>query len=285
MDLAYDGTEFFGWAKQPGLRTVQGDIEEALARILRTPYVVSVAGRTDAGVHARAQVIHVDIDRDRWEALPGRSELSPEQSLRRKLDALTGSDVVVSAATEVSSMFDARFSAIWRRYSYTLAPEGTPRDPLTRRQMWWVARTLNLEAMNRAAASLKGEHDFLAYCKPRAGATTIRTLQHFHLTQDASGLIRADVRADAFCHSMVRSLMGAMVMVGAGRADSGWPAQILAARVRDSRLQIAPPHGLVLEEVGYPPADQWGRRAVESRRRRDESDRATAAGLASECCE
>ncbi|MGW0591507.1 tRNA pseudouridine(38-40) synthase TruA [Streptosporangium sp. NPDC002607] len=281
LDLAYDGTDFSGWAKQPGRRTVQGEIEEALGRILRLPEppALTVAGRTDAGVHARGQVAHVDLDagalgaldsRNRrgvpaWE--PGSVEELDERlsATRRRLAGVLPPDVRVHRVTVAPEGFDARFSALSRRYAYRIsdAPGGV--DPLRRREIVWYNRPLDVDRLNAAAAGLLGEHDFAAFCKRREGATTIRELQRLDWVRE-DGLIVATVVADAFCHSMVRALVGSLLPVGEGRLTVEWPQGVLSRAVRDSGVHVAPAHGLCLEEVRYPGAEELARRAAETRR-------------------
>jgi tRNA pseudouridine38-40 synthase len=272
LDLAYDGTDFHGWATQPGLRTVQGMLEEALARVLREDRVpVTCAGRTDTGVHARGQVVHLDVDRDALAAAAGRSLETPPDALLRRLNGVLAPDVRVRAAAEVPDAFDARFSALWRRYAYRIADEPRLVDPLVRRNVLARSRPLDLDAMNRAASALIGEHDFAAFCRKREGATTIRTLTDLCWARDETGLAVATVRADAFCHNMVRSLVGVMIPVGEGRRPASWAADVLAARVRDPGVTVAPAVGLTLEEVAYPDPDGLAERAVASRRLREVS--------------
>lgn len=293
LDLAYDGTDFSGWAKQPGRRTVQGEIEEALGRILRLaePPALTVAGRTDAGVHARGQVAHVDLDPGALGALDGRDrrggaggagdagdagDRAPEpgsaaelaerlSAMRRRLAGVLPPDVRVRLVTVAPEGFDARFSALSRRYAYRIsdAPGGV--DPLRRREVVWYNRPLDVDRLNEAAAALLGEHDFAAFCKKREGATTIRELQRLDWAR-ADGLVVATVTADAFCHSMVRALVGSLLPVGEGRLPVDWPGGVLARAVRDSGVHVAPAHGLCLEEVRYPGAEELARRAAETRR-------------------
>ncbi|MBQ0828683.1 tRNA pseudouridine(38-40) synthase TruA [Streptomyces tagetis] len=264
LDLSYDGTEFSGWARQAGgRRTVQGEIEDALRTVTRsreTTYELTVAGRTDAGVHARGQVAHVD--------LPGELWAEHREKLLKRLAGRLPKDVRVWSLTEAPAGFDARFSAIWRRYAYrvTDAPGGV--DPLLRGHVLWHDWPLDVDAMNEAARGLLGEHDFAAYCKRREGATTIRTLQELSLRRGEDGIVTATVRADAFCHNMVRSLIGALLFVGDGHRAPDWPAKVLAAGVRDSAVHVVRPHGLTLEEVGYPPDDLLAARNREARNRR-----------------
>lgn len=255
LDLAYDGHAFAGWARQPALRTVQGVLEDALALLLRLgePPRLTVAGRTDAGVHARGQVAHVDLPAGAWAALPGRSPRSPAESLVVRLGAVLPADVVVRAARPAPPGFDARFSALWRRYAYRVSDDAATRDPLRRGEVLWHPRGLDVEAMRTAATHLLGEHDFAAYCRPRPGATTIRELQRLDWERDDAALVVAHVRADAFCHSMVRALVGACLAVGERRRPPSWPAEVLHGGRRHPAVTVAPAHGLTLEEVGYPP--------------------------------
>jgi tRNA pseudouridine38-40 synthase len=255
IDLAYDGGDFHGWAVQPGLRTVQGELEAALVTILRVPEVSLVcAGRTDAGVHARGQVVHVDAH--------------PEdlRRLHRSLNGLLPPDLRVRRVVTAADGFDARYSPLWRRYAYRIC-DGVP-DPLTRRQVLTWPRRLDEGAMNDASADLLGLHDFAAFCKLREGATTVRTLLDLAWVRDGD-LLTGTVRADAFCHHMVRSLVGCLVAIGEGRRPVGWAGQILAAGVRDAGVTVVPPHGLTLEEVRYPPDDELERRAGQARARRE----------------
>lgn len=267
LDLAYDGSAFAGWARQPGLRTVQGEVEDALAVVLRLarPAGLTVAGRTDTGVHARGQVAHVDVALEAWTALPGRSTRSPGVALIDRLGAVLAPDVVVRCAAPAPQGFDARFSAVWRRYAYRLVDDVARRDPLSRSSVVWHRRPLDVAAMAQAATALLGEHDFAAFCRPREGATTIRELLSFSWSRTPDGVVVADVRADAFCHSMVRALVGACLAVGEGRRPAPWPAEVLAAGFRDPTVGVAPARGLTLEEVGYPADAEVGARAVRAR--------------------
>lgn len=276
LDIAYDGTDFHGWAAQPGLATVEGTITEALTTLARIPVQLTVAGRTDAGVHASGQVAHVDLPVAVWTTAPGRSDLPPAAALARRVNALVRrargdqADVVVREMALAAPGFDARFSALWRHYVYLIADNGAPRDPLTRASVLWNDRYLDVPAMHRAAEAVLGEHDFLAFCKPREGATTIRTLHLLRVVRRLEdGVIEVHVRADAFCHSMVRALVGSLLVVGEGRAAEDHLARRLAARTHDG-MQVAPAHGLTLVEVAYPLAAELAERASLTRRRRDE---------------
>ncbi|WP_320783395.1 tRNA pseudouridine(38-40) synthase TruA [Streptomyces sp. CRN 30] len=276
MDLSYDGTQFSGWAKQAGgRRTVQGEIEDALRTVTRTrdtTYELTVAGRTDAGVHARGQVAHVDLPGELWEG--------HREKLLKRLAGRLPKDVRIWSLTEAPAGFDARFSAIWRRYAYRVTDHPGGVDPLLRHHVLWHDWPLDVDAMNEAARELLGEHDFAAYCKKREGATTIRTLQRLSLVRGEDGIITATVRADAFCHNMVRSLIGALLFVGDGHRPPDWPGKVLAAGVRDSAVHVVRPHGLTLEEVGYPADELLAARNKEARNRRSLPGAATGAW----CC-
>ena len=283
LDLAYDGTFFSGWAAQPGLRTVEGVLTSALATVLREPVRLTVAGRTDAGVHAAAQVVHLDVSPEAWAALPGRSQRLPETALLTRVAGVLAreaqqslartprgaGDVVITGARTVPEAFDARFGALSRRYTYRIADAAAPRDPARRATVLWLPDVLDVEAMDASARALLGEHDFLSYCKPRQGATTIRTLRTLEWRRAAAGpdagLVTLSVVADAFCHSMVRSLVGAGLAVGQGRRPAAWPGELLAARSRDGAAPVAPPHGLTLEEVTYPADDELAAQAERAR--------------------
>ena len=271
IDLAYDGTEFSGWAKQPGLRTVQGDLEDALATVLRVPSVqVTCAGRTDTGVHARAQVVHLDVEGDVLTESAGRIRHRPVDALGRRVNGILRPDVRVRRVSEAPEGFDARFSALWRRYAYRIDDHGLL-DPLTRNHVLALPHPLDLDRMNEAAAGLLGEQDFAAFCKRREGATTLRALLDLHWER-VEGLAVARVRADAFCHNMVRSLVGCLVMVGDGRREPSWAADVLRAGVRDGSIRVVGARGLTLEEVAYPADDEVAARARETRTVRTTDD-------------
>jgi tRNA pseudouridine38-40 synthase len=267
LDLAYDGTGFSGWAAQPGRRTVEGVLSDALTTVLRAPEPVrlTVAGRTDAGVHARGQVAHADVEDGAWRRLPGRSTHTPEDAAVRRLVGVLPGDVVVHHAAPAPDGFDARFSALRRRYLYRLLDDPVAADPLRRHDTVVVRDRLDAAAMDAAARGLLGLHDFAAFCRRREGATTVRTLLEYGWSRGDGGVLEATVVADAFCHSMVRALVGAVLLVGEGREDPGWPARVLAAGVRDPRVKVMPALGLSLEEVVYPPDDELSARAEQAR--------------------
>jgi len=263
LDIAYDGTDFAGWAVQPHRRTVQGIIEDALTTILRLTHIprLVVAGRTDAGVHATGQVAHVELD------LNDGLDLV---RLRRRLSSLLRQtpDVVIKSVTKAPEGFDARFSPLARRYEYRLLDREELRNPLVRHRTVWTSTPLDLDLMNATAASLVGLRNFGAFCKPREGATTIRELQEFAWTRDDTGTLIARLQSDAFCHSMVRSLVGACVEVGSSRLELADLGDVADAAQRTSVFKIMPAHGLTLTEVIYPPDAELGLRAELTRARR-----------------
>jgi tRNA pseudouridine38-40 synthase len=260
LDIGYDGSDFAGWARQPGQRTVQGVIEDALGRVLRLdpPPVLTVAGRTDAGVHASGQVAHV--------VLPVAGYTTIAGTLPRRLAGMLPPDVRIWGIAQAPEGFDARFSAMSRRYVYRVCDNPVGADPMRRREVLWHPRPLDLDRMNAAAAVLLGENDFAAYCRKREGATTIRRLLRCDWDRDPAGVVIGTIEADAFCHSMVRALVGALIAVGDSRRPIDWPAEVLSAGVRDSAVQVMPAHGLSLEEVTYPDAALLAVRAQETRR-------------------
>jgi tRNA pseudouridine38-40 synthase len=260
IDLSYDGGGFSGWARQPGQRTVQQVLEDALSQVLRVgpPVQLTVAGRTDAGVHARGQVAHADLPLAAW--------LDAAPAILRRLAGLLPPDVRVRRIGPAPEGFDARFSALSRRYSYRVCDDVTGPDPLRRHDTLWYRRGVEVSAMNEAAGRLLGEHDFAAFCRRREGATTVRELLSLSWARPEATVAEATVIADAFCHSMVRALVGALLKVGDGSRPPSWPAQVLTARVRDPGVPVVPPHGLCLEEVRYPPPGQLAQRALATRR-------------------
>ena len=274
LDLSYDGTAFACWARQPALRTVEGLLIDALSTVLRTeaPPRLTVAGRTDAGVHARGQVAHVDVEEGAWAALSGQSRRTPGAALVSRLGGLLPPDVVVHRAEPAAPGFDARFGALRRRYTYRIADAPGTRDPMRRSYVLWHPRQLDVAAMHDGARPLVGLHDFAAFSKPRPGASTIRTLEIFDWTRpssgDDAGLVIATVQADAFCHHMVRALVGASMAVGEHRRTPAWPGELLVAGIRDASIGGVPAAGLTLEEVGYPGDAELGARAVETRNHR-----------------
>ncbi|EWM67479.1 MULTISPECIES: tRNA pseudouridine(38-40) synthase TruA [Micromonospora] len=263
LDVSYDGTDFSGWAPQPTRRTVAGVLMQTLDLVLGagTATGLTVAGRTDAGVHATGQVCHLDLPAAVWREHEGR--------LLRRLARLLPPDVRVRAMTEVPADFDARFSATFRRYEYRVTDAPWGAEPLRRRDTLAWPKPLDLAALNAAAAGLVGEHDFAAYCRRKENATTLREVTRLDWRRDPDGILVATVQADAFCQNMVRSLVGAMLVAGDGRRPVQWPAGLLTRRERSSEVTVAPAHGLALVAVGYPadPAE-YARRADLTRRLR-----------------
>ncbi|RQX10995.1 tRNA pseudouridine(38-40) synthase TruA [Micromonospora ureilytica] len=263
LDVSYDGTDFSGWAAQPTRRTVAGVLVETLDLVLGvgTATGLTVAGRTDAGVHATGQVCHLDLPVDVWRQHEGR--------LLRRLARLLPTDVRVRAMTEVPADFDARFSATFRRYEYRVTDAPFGAEPLRRHEVLAWPKPLDLAALNAAATGLVGEHDFAAYCRRKEHATTLREVTRLDWRRDPDGILVATVQADAFCQAMVRSLVGAMLVAGDGRRPVEWPGTLLSQRERSSEVTVAPARGLTLVAVGYPsdPAE-YAHRATLTRRLR-----------------
>lgn len=266
LDVSYRGTNFSGWARQPDRRTVQGTLETWIPRLLRLDRTINLvcAGRTDAGVHARGQVCHLDLD-------PAAIDDDGSRLLHR-LARVLPDDLVVSSVERAPAGFDARFSAIWRRYVYRLWDQPVPPDPLQATHVSWRRRPLDAATMNDSAADLIGFKDFAAFCRAREGATTIRNLVELSVRRPEGGLLPGvlefQVISDAFCHHMVRSLIGALVRAGEGSRDVRWPGRVAAAQVRDPGVPVMPAIGLTFEEVGYPPDHQLAARADEARQLR-----------------
>lgn len=267
LDIAYDGTEFAGWAAQESQRTVAGVLDEALSTVFRTPVRLRAAGRTDTGVHATGQVAHVDVPVG---ALPyayprSRRAGDPEfLPLLRRLGRLLPADVRVRRIVRAPAGFDARFSALRRHYLYRLSTSPFGVEPHQARYITAWPRALDVDTMAAVSRDLVGLHDFAAFCRHRAGATTIRDLQRLDWSRDGD-LIAAHVTADAFCWSMARSLVGALLAVGEHRRTTVWCRDLLTSTRRSSDFAAAPAHGLTLIGVDYPPEDQLAARSVVTR--------------------
>jgi len=261
IDLAYDGTNFSGWATQPDRRTVQEIVEVALSTVAQSPEQTIVAGRTDAGVHATGQVIHVDV--------PESLEL---EDLAYKLNRILDEDVRINNIEIAPPAFHARFSALRRYYEYRILDENKVIQPLARLNTAPWYRPLDVDVMNRASALLLGTHNYAAFCKYREGATTIRTLETYQWRRDEEGCLVADVVADAFCYSMVRNLVGAIVCVADGRKDPEWISTLLEDKERVSDSLVFPARGLTLYKVDYPDAAELLERAKKTVARREEED-------------
>ena len=261
IELAYDGTNFSGWAMQPDRRTVQACIEEALSKIARINVETIVAGRTDAGVHATGQVIHVDVP-----------ETMGLDDLGYKLNRILDEDVRINKIEIAPPAFHARFSALRRYYEYRILDQNKVIQPLTRLNTASWYRPLDVEVMNHASALLLGTHDYAAFCKFREGGTTIRTLETYQWRRDHEGYLVADVVADAFCYSMVRNLVGAIVCVADGRKDPEWITTLLENKERVSDSLVFPARGLTLYKVDYPEAAELLERAKKTVARREEEN-------------
>jgi tRNA pseudouridine38-40 synthase len=246
--VAYDGTEFHGFAPNPGVRTVLGELQRTISTVVRTPVELVGAGRTDAGVHAWGQVVSGDI--------PAATDLG---DLAHRLNKVLAPAVSVRDARWTDGGFDARFSATWRRYRYEVWNHPAP-NPLAARTSWHVPQPLLMWAMQAAGDPLVGEHDFTSFCRrpklapdaPEPPPSLVRrVLDVGWVAVDDSPMLRFDIRATSFCHQMVRSIVGLMVDVGSGRRSAGEVNAVLRARDRSVAGTVAPPHGLVLVDVGY----------------------------------
>ena len=269
INLAYDGTDFVGWAKQPGLRTVQGELLGALATIFgqsSDDFGMRVAGRTDAGVHAGFQVCHVDITEEQMARL-GRAPFSPS-----RLDGLLPEDIAVIDVFVAPAGFDARFSATGRTYHFGIADPNCKPDPKQARYVLSVTKPLDENLMQAAGKTLIGLRDFGAFCKPREGATTIRELRTLEVEREPDGRILVTLSADAFCHNMVRSIVGALIAVGEGKLTTEDMVEITLAAKRTSKFKVVDPRGLSLDDVQYPPNDQLASQAEKARNLRSDED-------------
>jgi tRNA pseudouridine38-40 synthase len=265
IDFSYDGTNFNGWARQPTLRTVQASMEEAIGGLTRSEVELVVAGRTDAGVHATAQVAHVD--------LPARDKYGKEwrcEDLLYRLNRMLDEDIRINSISLAPDFFHARFSALRRKYIYKIADGRRQLEPLKRFDTAPWYRDLDMSAMNEAAKLLLGEHDFAAFCKTGGIGTTIRRLERFEWHREGNQILIAEVEADAFCYSMVRNLVGACVRVGEGRFKPIWIKDVLENRERVSESLVFPARGLTLVGVDYPENSELESRASLTIRRRDE---------------
>ena len=264
LDIAYDGTQFSGWGAQPDKRTIQDMVEESVARIVRHDVDSVVAGRTDAGVHATGQVVHIDVADSAFE-----KDLT-YKDLRYKLNRILDEDVRILNITDAPRGFHARFSALRRYYTYKILDENQVITPAQRFDVAPWYRYLDEKIMNEASALMLGTHDYAAFCKFRVGGTTIRTLEKYNWVRTEDGLLVADVVADAFCYSMVRNLVGAIVCVADGRKTVSWISELLENKERVSDSLVFPARGLTLYRVDYPSDDQLIERAKITVARREE---------------
>lgn len=265
IDLAYDGTDFSGWAKQPKLRTVQGELLRALEQIFgesSDDFFMRVGGRTDAGVHADHQVCHIDLSDSQLKRI-GRNPLSVT-----RLNSLLPTDVAALKISKAPTGFDARFSSIGRSYVYAIADADCKPNPKQTRYTLSVAKQLSVEKMNAASKKLLGLKDFGAFCKPRPGATTIRQLRQLSAKRTGDGRILIEVSADAFCHNMVRALVGALIAAGEGRITPSELAKIQQEAKRTSAFKVVGPQGLTLTKISYPPARDLAKQAEKARNMR-----------------
>ncbi len=265
IDLAYDGTDFAGWAKQPKLRTVQGELLRALQQIFGASsddFFMRVGGRTDAGVHADHQVCHVDLSDTQLSRL-GRNPLSTA-----RLNSLLPTDVAILKVSKAPKGFDARFSSICRSYVYAIADANCKPNPKQTRYTLTVSKELSLEKMSAAGKKLLGLRDFGAFCKPRPGATTIRNLQKLAVKRSGDGRILIEVSADAFCHNMVRALVGALIAAGEGRITTTQLSKIQQEAKRTSAFKVVGPQGLTLTKISYPPVKDLAKQAEKARNTR-----------------
>jgi tRNA pseudouridine38-40 synthase len=264
MDLGYDGTDFNGWAKQPNLRTVQKEVVKALSMIFgetKDDFQLRIAGRTDAGVHAVHQVAHFELTEMQIKRI-GRN-----QDLWGRLNSLLPRDIRIHEIGPAPRGFDARYSAVFRRYRYRISDLKALRDPMFARYTLWLRAELNLAQMRAAAKVLIGLHDFAAFCKPRVGGTTIRRLRHIKISRnpELGNIVEIELKADAFCHNMVRSIVGALIAVGRGKASVQDLQDRLKSGSRAQSFKVVAPEGLALIEVGYPTLTKLGSQAEKSR--------------------
>ena len=246
VDLTYDGTNFSGWAKQPNQRTIQEEFEKALTTILRTPVTTIVAGRTDAGVHAKHQVLHSDIPID-----------SQIDNLTFRLNQFLTDEIRVLRTAWAPVNFHARFTAQSRTYQYKIIDGGQVTAPLDRYDSVEWFRKLDINLMNLGSNLLLGEHDFFAYCKFREGGSTVKNLLKFEWHRDENSIVIGEIQANSFRYNMVRNLVGAAVCVGEGRFEPKWMKKVLDERLRVSDSYVFPAKGLTLISISYPEMDQY----------------------------
>lgn len=267
LSFSYDGTDFYGWAKQPELRTVQGELLAALTVIFGesdNDFEIRVAGRTDAGVHALNQQAHIELTEAQLDRLGrNRGDIRDPKFLADKLNRVLSDDVRVHSVAVAAPGFDARFSATHRRYRYRIADGLAGQNPLESRYTLVVFQTLDTLAMQAAALEVLGLHDFASFCRPRPGSTTIRELREVTVTRNAGAgnVIEIELLADAFCHNMVRSIVGALIAVGKGQATSADIRATLERASRTESYRVVAAKGLTLIEIGYPADDKLAEQA------------------------
>ena len=267
LSFSYDGTDFFGWAKQPGLRTVQGELLAALTVIFgedESDFGIRVAGRTDAGVHALHQQAHIELTEEQLDRLGrNRGDIDNPRFLADRLNRILADDLRVHTVAPAAEGFDARFSATYRRYRYRIADGLSSQNPLESRYTLNVFQNLDTLAMQAAALEVLGLHDFASFCRPRPGSTTIRELREVTVTRNAAAgnVIEIELLADAFCHNMVRSIVGALIAVGKGQATSADIRATLERASRTESYRVVAAKGLTLIEIGYPADDKLAEQA------------------------
>jgi tRNA pseudouridine38-40 synthase len=270
LEVAYDGTDFAGWAKQPRLRTVQGELLRGLEKIFgkdKEDFGMRVAGRTDKGVHAAAQIVHVDLSEKQLKRI-GRGHPVAE-----RLNRIIDGDVRVISFELAPAGFDARFSALYRRYRYSIADKHVAPNPMLSRYALSVPWALDVAPMNDVAKEFYGLKDFRAYCKEREGTTTIRVLREIVVKRRKSdGVIEIEIEADAFCHNMVRSIVGALMAAGSGRATTEDIRKSLTGKRNDHAYKVQSPHGLSLIKIAYPPKSKLAAQAELAKRVRTLDD-------------
>ncbi|HTN79899.1 MAG TPA: tRNA pseudouridine(38-40) synthase TruA [Acidimicrobiales bacterium] len=247
MRVAYDGSGFAGFAPNPGVATVGGELANAIERVARQPVTITCAGRTDAGVHAWGQVVTFDVEDRESLDLAG---------LQRSVNRLCGPAIVVRDIELAPAEFDARFSAQWRCYRYTVLNRDVP-DPFLAGTAWHVSTPLDLAGMRLGCDPFVGEHDFSSFCRKVDGKSLVRTVISADWDDLGDGVLRFEIVANAFCQQMVRAIVGTLVEVGQGKKHAGQVAAILRAKDRAFAGALAPPHGLSLWEVGYPEPPGW----------------------------
>lgn len=267
INLAYDGTAYCGWARQSGHKTVQQSLLDALTLVFgesTNDFSMRVAGRTDAGVHAYAQVAHIDVSAAQIKRL-GRTK-----SIAFRLNSILDRDIRIHSFEIAPPGFHARFSATFRRYRFRIADGPVAKDPLQGRYTLWLAHELDLDLMRDGAKEFIGLHDFNSFCKARAGATTIRRMKSIKITRnpDLGGVIEIELIADAFCHNMVRAIVGGLIAVAQGSAQKSEITHVLKVAQKRAPFKVATPEGLTLVEIGYPADDKLEEQAAITRKKR-----------------
>ncbi|MFM2238497.1 MAG: hypothetical protein RL389_844 [Actinomycetota bacterium] len=269
IDLAYDGTDFYGFSKQSAHRTVAGELLSGLVKIFGEDdedFRMRVAGRTDAGVHAQAQVAHLDLTPDQLK------RVRRGHGVAERLNKIIDPDVRVTAFEEADPGFHARFSALSRRYRYSIADRSVTPNPMTSRYMLEILWNLEVAPMIEVAKEFMGLRDFRAFCKERDGTTTIRELREISVKRRPNGVIDIEVEADAFCHNMVRSVVGALMSAGSGRTTAKEVRKALKGQRNEHAYKVQAPQGLTLIKISYPAKSKLGAQAELTQRMRTLDD-------------